>query len=78
MTTAFVTGALDLSSRSALAIGGIVKDAVDDLKREATDPTAYAELRRPPVPWPGPASYLLVRFVLHRLSGRGLHRTRHG
>jgi uncharacterized protein len=37
---------------------------------------AYENLRRPPVPWAGPASSLPVRFVPQTVSGRGLHRTR--
>jgi uncharacterized protein len=36
---------------------------------------AYQGLRRPPVPWPGPASSLPVRFIPQTVSGRGLHRT---
>ena len=38
--------------------------------------TAYEALRRPPVPWPGPASSLPVRFLPRTVSGRGLQRTR--
>ena len=36
---------------------------------------AYEDIRRPPVPWAGPASSLPVRFVPETVSGRGLHRT---
>lgn len=34
----------------------------------------YAQLRRPPIPWPGSGSSLAVQFVLRTISGRGLHR----
>ena len=43
---------------------------------DAAATTAYDDLSRPPVPWPGSASSLPVRFVPHTVSGRGLHRTR--
>jgi uncharacterized protein len=43
---------------------------------DAAATTAYEDLSRPPVPWPGPASSLPVRFVPETVSGRGLHRTR--
>lgn len=43
---------------------------------DAAATAAYEDLRRPPVPWPGPASSLPVRFVPQTVSGRGLHRTR--
>jgi hypothetical protein len=43
---------------------------------DAAATAAYNDLQRPPVPWPGPASSLPVRFVPRRVSGRGLHRTR--
>jgi nitroimidazol reductase NimA-like FMN-containing flavoprotein (pyridoxamine 5'-phosphate oxidase superfamily) len=43
---------------------------------DAAATAAYEELRRPPVPWAGPASSLPVRFVPRTVSGRGLHRTR--
>lgn len=36
---------------------------------------AYADLRLPPVPWPGPASSLVVQFMPRTLSGRSLLRT---
>ena len=36
---------------------------------------AYSDLRLPPVPWPGPASSLLVYFVPRTVSGRSLFRT---
>jgi uncharacterized protein len=45
---------------------------------DAEAAAAYADLRRPPVPWPGQASSLLVQFVPHTVSGRDLHRTRRG
>ena len=35
---------------------------------------AYAELRLPPVPWPGLASTVTIQFVPDTISGRGLHR----
>ena len=35
---------------------------------------AYAQLRRPPVPWPGVASTLPIQFIPQTISGRGLHR----
>ena len=34
---------------------------------------AYAELRLPPVPWPGLASTVTIQFVPQTISGRGLH-----
>jgi nitroimidazol reductase NimA-like FMN-containing flavoprotein (pyridoxamine 5'-phosphate oxidase superfamily) len=43
---------------------------------DAAATAAYKDLRRPLVPWPGPASSLPVRFVPLTVSGRGLHRTR--
>jgi uncharacterized protein len=43
---------------------------------DAAASAAYENLRRPPVPWAGPASSLPVRFVPQTVSGRGLHRTR--
>jgi nitroimidazol reductase NimA-like FMN-containing flavoprotein (pyridoxamine 5'-phosphate oxidase superfamily) len=43
---------------------------------DAAATAAYEQLRRPPVPWPGPASSLPVRFVPRTVSGRGLHRHR--
>jgi nitroimidazol reductase NimA-like FMN-containing flavoprotein (pyridoxamine 5'-phosphate oxidase superfamily) len=43
---------------------------------DAAATAAYNDLQRPPVPWPGPASSLPVRFVPRTVSGRGLHRTR--
>jgi nitroimidazol reductase NimA-like FMN-containing flavoprotein (pyridoxamine 5'-phosphate oxidase superfamily) len=44
---------------------------------DAAATAAYKDLRRPLVPWPGPASSLPVRFLPRTVSGRGLHRTRH-
>jgi nitroimidazol reductase NimA-like FMN-containing flavoprotein (pyridoxamine 5'-phosphate oxidase superfamily) len=35
---------------------------------------AYAELRLPPVPWPGLASTVTIQFVPDTITGRGLHR----
>jgi nitroimidazol reductase NimA-like FMN-containing flavoprotein (pyridoxamine 5'-phosphate oxidase superfamily) len=35
---------------------------------------AYAELRLPPVPWPGLPSPVTIQFVPKTISGRGLHR----
>ena len=43
---------------------------------DAAATAAYQDLRNPPVPWPGPASSLPLRFVAQTVSGRGLHRTR--
>ncbi len=37
---------------------------------------AYEELRRPPVPWPGPADAVPVMFRPRTVSGRALLRTR--
>ena len=34
---------------------------------------AYAELRLPPVPWPGLASTVTIHFVPQTISGRGVH-----
>lgn len=42
---------------------------------DAAATAAYADLRLPPVPWPGPASSLPVHFVPRTVSGRRLHRT---
>jgi hypothetical protein len=42
---------------------------------DAAATAAYGDLRLPPVPWPGPASSLLVHFVPQTLSGRALFRT---
>ena len=42
---------------------------------DAAATAAYADLRLPPVPWPGPASSLLVYFVPRTVSGRSLLRT---
>ena len=42
---------------------------------DAAATAAYADLRLPPVPWPGPASSLLVYFVPRTVSGRSLFRT---
>jgi hypothetical protein len=36
--------------------------------------SAYGELRRPPVPWPGLASTVPIQFIPQTISGRGLHR----
>jgi nitroimidazol reductase NimA-like FMN-containing flavoprotein (pyridoxamine 5'-phosphate oxidase superfamily) len=41
---------------------------------DAAATAAYADLRLPPVPWPGPASSLLVCFAPRTISGRGLLR----
>jgi uncharacterized protein len=41
---------------------------------DADATAAYAELRLPPVPWPGLASTVTVQFVPQTISGRGLHR----
>ncbi len=35
---------------------------------------AYADLRMPPVPWPGLASTVTMQFLPQTISGRGLHR----
>jgi uncharacterized protein len=53
----------------------LMNGTMSNLDEEARK--AYEDLRRPPVPWPGPASSLPVRFVPRTVSGRGLHRTRH-
>ena len=42
---------------------------------DAAATAAYGDLRLPPVPWPGPASSLLLHFVPQTLSGRALFRT---
>jgi Pyridoxamine 5'-phosphate oxidase len=42
---------------------------------DAAATAAYADMRLPPVPWPGPASSLLVCFAPQTVSGRGLLRT---
>jgi nitroimidazol reductase NimA-like FMN-containing flavoprotein (pyridoxamine 5'-phosphate oxidase superfamily) len=42
---------------------------------DAAATAAYADLRMPPVPWPGPASSLLVQFMPRTVSGRSLLRT---
>jgi nitroimidazol reductase NimA-like FMN-containing flavoprotein (pyridoxamine 5'-phosphate oxidase superfamily) len=42
---------------------------------DAAATAAYAGLRLPPVPWPGPASSLLVQFMPRTVSGRSLLRT---
>jgi nitroimidazol reductase NimA-like FMN-containing flavoprotein (pyridoxamine 5'-phosphate oxidase superfamily) len=34
----------------------------------------YAQLRLPPVPWPGLASTIAIQFLPQTISGRGLHR----
>jgi nitroimidazol reductase NimA-like FMN-containing flavoprotein (pyridoxamine 5'-phosphate oxidase superfamily) len=52
----------------------LMNGAISRLDAAAT--AAYEDLRRPPVPWAGPASSLPVRFVPQTVSGRGLHRTR--
>ena len=35
---------------------------------------AYANLRLPPVPWPGFADAVTLQFIPETVSGRGLHR----
>jgi hypothetical protein len=42
---------------------------------DAAATAAYADLRLPLVPWPGPASSLLVQFMPRTVSGRSLLRT---
>jgi uncharacterized protein len=42
---------------------------------DAAATAAHADLRLPPVPWPGPASSLLVQFMPRTVSGRSLLRT---
>jgi hypothetical protein len=54
----------------------LMNGTISQLDAAAT--VAYEELRRPPVPWAGPASSFPVRFVPRTVSGRGLHRTRPG
>jgi nitroimidazol reductase NimA-like FMN-containing flavoprotein (pyridoxamine 5'-phosphate oxidase superfamily) len=41
---------------------------------DAAASAAYAELRLPPVPWPGLASTIPIQFLPKTISGRGLHR----
>lgn len=41
---------------------------------DAAATAAYADLRLPPVPWPGPASSLPVQFMPRTVSGRSLLR----
>jgi nitroimidazol reductase NimA-like FMN-containing flavoprotein (pyridoxamine 5'-phosphate oxidase superfamily) len=41
---------------------------------DAEASAAYAELRLPPVPWPGLASTVTIQFAPQTISGRGLHR----
>ena len=52
----------------------LMQGAISRLDAAAT--AAFEELRRPPVPWAGPASSLPMRFVPRTFSGRGLYRTR--
>jgi len=42
---------------------------------DAAATEAYAELRLPPIPWPGPASSLLLYFAPRTVAGRSLLRT---
>jgi nitroimidazol reductase NimA-like FMN-containing flavoprotein (pyridoxamine 5'-phosphate oxidase superfamily) len=42
---------------------------------DAAATRAYADLRLPPIPWPGPSSSLLVCFAPRTVSGRSLLRT---
>jgi nitroimidazol reductase NimA-like FMN-containing flavoprotein (pyridoxamine 5'-phosphate oxidase superfamily) len=52
----------------------LMQGSISRLDAAAT--AAYEDLRRRPVPWPGPASSLPMRFVPRTISGRGLYRTR--
>lgn len=51
----------------------LMNGTVNLLDAAATE--AYADLRLPPIPWPGPASSLLVYFAPRTVSGRSLLRT---
>jgi hypothetical protein len=51
----------------------LMNGTVNRLDAAAT--AAYADLRLPPIPWPGPASSLLVYFAPRTVSGRSLLRT---
>lgn len=42
---------------------------------DAEAKAAYADLRMPPVPWPGRSSSLPVQFMPTTVSGRNLYRT---
>jgi uncharacterized protein len=41
---------------------------------DAEASAAYAQLRLPPVPWPGLDSTVTIQFVPGTITGRGLHR----
>ena len=60
------------SSDFGIAWSVLMQGTVRFLDAEAS--AAYAELRLPPVPWPGLASTVAVQFVPQTISGRGLHR----
>ena len=51
----------------------LINGTLSRLNAAAT--AAYADLRLPPVPWPGPASSLPVYFMPRTVSGRSLLRT---
>jgi nitroimidazol reductase NimA-like FMN-containing flavoprotein (pyridoxamine 5'-phosphate oxidase superfamily) len=51
----------------------LMNGTINQLDASAT--AAYADLRLPPIPWPGPASSLLVYFAPRTVSGRSLLRT---
>ena len=41
---------------------------------DAAATAVYADLRLPPVPWPGLATTVTIQFLPQTISGRGLHR----
>lgn len=51
----------------------LMNGTINRLDAAATE--AYENLRLPPIPWPGPASSLLVYFAPQTVSGRSLLRT---
>jgi nitroimidazol reductase NimA-like FMN-containing flavoprotein (pyridoxamine 5'-phosphate oxidase superfamily) len=51
----------------------LMNGTISRLDAAATE--AYENLRLPPIPWPGPASSLLVYFAPRTVSGRSLLRT---
>jgi nitroimidazol reductase NimA-like FMN-containing flavoprotein (pyridoxamine 5'-phosphate oxidase superfamily) len=51
----------------------LMNGTINRLDAAATE--AYADLRLPPIPWPGPASSLLMYFAPRTVSGRSLLRT---
>jgi nitroimidazol reductase NimA-like FMN-containing flavoprotein (pyridoxamine 5'-phosphate oxidase superfamily) len=51
----------------------LMNGTISRLDAAATE--AYADLRLPPIPWPGPASSFLAYFAPQTVSGRSLFRT---